>query len=558
MKKYLILTIIILMLAVGVAGFWYWQRNPYSKDVLRLEILGPSEIAMAEEIEYTIRYKNNGNVRLEEPRLVFEFPEHTLLEEGVFRRQEITDLEDIYPGEERTFTFRGRLIGRESEVKTARAWLHYRPKNLNATYESATTLVTRVTGVPLTFDFDLPSKVGSGREFQFAINYFSNADYPLSDLSVRVDYPNGFEFIDSTPHSLGKNEWDLPFLNKTDGGRIEIEGRVTGEVRDQKLFRAELGIWQQGEFVALKEINRGVEITEPGLFVFQLLNGEREYVAEPNDLLHYEIFFRNIGSEPFINLFLVAKLEGNVLDFGSLKVDKGQINQSDGSIVWDWRDVDTLRFLEKGEEGKVEFWVDLKKNWEPARREENIMVKNSILISETKHAFETKMNSQLVVEQKGYYQDEVFGNTGPIPPKVGDTTTYTIMWRAENHHNDVKNVTVRAVLPPYVHLTGKIFPESESSQFAFDNQSREIVWRIGDGQVFAAGTGIRSGAATMAFQVSVRPQPGHKGRAIPIIQQVQIQGEDQWTESFLKKTDESITTALPDDLTVTGDEGEVE
>ncbi len=89
MRK-LILFVIILGIVLGALSFWYWQRNPYSKEVLRLEILGPEQAVFSQEVEYTVKYKNNGNVRLEEPRLIFEFPEYTLLDEGVLRRQEIS------------------------------------------------------------------------------------------------------------------------------------------------------------------------------------------------------------------------------------------------------------------------------------------------------------------------------------------------------------------------------------------------------------------------------------------------------------------------------------
>ena len=109
MKKF-ILSIIILGLILAVAGYWYWQRNPYSKEVLKLEIFGPEEVSLFQEVEYTVKYKNNGNVRLEEPKLIFEFPAHTIVssndgedgQENLSIRQEIgpEELGDIYPGEE--------------------------------------------------------------------------------------------------------------------------------------------------------------------------------------------------------------------------------------------------------------------------------------------------------------------------------------------------------------------------------------------------------------------------------------------------------------------------
>ena len=71
MKKIFNFLIIITILA-GIAGFaWNWQKNVYSKELLRLEIFGPSEITIGEEVEYVVRYKNKGDFRLDNPEFVF-------------------------------------------------------------------------------------------------------------------------------------------------------------------------------------------------------------------------------------------------------------------------------------------------------------------------------------------------------------------------------------------------------------------------------------------------------------------------------------------------------
>jgi hypothetical protein len=572
MKKFIFI-IIILCIALAAAGFWYWQKNPYSKEVLKLEILGSGEASIFQEVEYTVKYKNNGNVRLEEARLIFEFPEYTLLparnashseaggEEGLSRRQEIgpEELGDIYPGEEKTFRFKGRLFGKEGDIKTAKAWLSYRPKNLQARYESSTTFTTEIKSVPLTFDFDLSSKIEAGRDFKFSLNYYSSLDYPVSNLGIRIEYPSGFEFLGSDPQGLAKTEWEIPLLNQAEGGRVEITGRLSGEVREQKIFKAVLGIWQEDEFILLKEITRGVEINKPLLYVFQRINGQSQYVADAGDLLHYEIFFRNIGEEPFTDLFLAVNLEGRGFDLESVKADLSQFEKGDNSIIWDWRDVPKLRFLGQGEEGKVEFWVNLKDQWEiNSPQDKNAVLKNTVLISQVKEEFETKVNSKLAVSQKAYFRGEVFGNSGPIPPKVGETTTYTIVWEAKNYFNDVKNVKVKAVLPLNVRLTGKISPEQESSKFAFDVQSREIIWMVRDNQTMGAATGVLNSAPSISFQVALTPTSGQRGEVSQIIREAIITGEDQWTESSIRGTDSGVDTTLPDDSTVSSSQGVVQ
>ena len=531
MKK-IVIGIVVLSILVGAAGYWYWQKNPYSRDVLKLEILGPESVSAAKEVTYTVKYKNNGDIRLEEPRIIFEFPENTLLVDGTSRRIEIgpDQLDDIYPGEEKTFQFRGRLLGKEGDVKVAKVQISYQPKNLQARYESETTLSTVISSVPLTFDFDLSSKVQSGRDFDFALNYFSSLNYPLTDLSINIEYPNGFEFLSSKPSIFDKNQWDIPLLNRADGGRIKINGRLLGELGDHKIFRAVIGIWQNDEFIALKEISKGVEITKPQLSVFMQINGQTNYIANPGDILHYEIFFRNIGDDPFSNLFLVSSLDGSGFDYNTIKVFSGQFQNGDNSIVWDHRTVPKLKFLSRGQEGIVEFWVELKDDWPSGG-----ILKNSILVGEIKEEFETKVNSNLMVSGRADYHDEVFGNSGPNPAEVGSETTYTIIWQVNNSLNDVSNVRVRTSLPANVKLVGKIFPESQSSKFAYDSSSREVIWIIGDAP--------KDEVQNIAFQVSLNPRQSQRGTNAVITSDIIITGEDQWTNNIINRSISGLKTS---------------
>lgn len=545
-RKRLVFLLVVAAAALSALGYWYWQKNVYSKDILKLEILGPDTVEFGREFDYTVKYKNNGDVRLEGARLVFEYPGHSILDEGKNLRQEIS-LEDIYPGEEKTITFKGRLIGREGETLTARAALGYSPKGLKARYESETTLTTQLSALPLTFEFDLPSKIESGKDFKFRINYFSNIDYLLSNLRITAEYPSGFEFVKSSPVSLEKIEWEVPPLNKAEGGRIEISGRLSGNAGDQKVFGANIGIWRNGEFIQLKETNRGVEIVNPELRITQQINGNADYVANPGDLLHYEIFFKNVGEGPLTNLTLISDLSGEMFDFSTIVSPDGEFNAGDGSVVWDWKKVSSLQILNSQREGRVEFWVSLKPIGEISNLSGNLTIQNSVYLNQVKEEFVTKVNAGLEITQRGFFHDEIFGNSGPIPPKAGQPTTYTINWQVKNYHNEVRNARVKAVLPQNSQLTGKIFPDG--SRLTFDSQSREIVWEVGDLQ---AGQGISSAAPNISFQIVFIPLPSQIGQTPDIINQVRITGEDYFTGRTVENTDPSINTSLPDDFNING------
>lgn len=557
MRKF-VLFIIILAIIVGIYGFYYYQRNIYSKDILKLEVLGPTEADLLKEITYTVKYKNNGNIRLEEPELVFEFPVNSIPVNGTSLRivKKADELGGaIYPGQEKTLTFTARLMGQEGEIKETKVTLSYRPKNLKARYESRTSFTTIIKKVALNFDFDLPAKIESGKEVKFRLNYFSNVDYPLSGLVVMIDYPAGFEFIDSIPKSLAKNEWEVGLINKAQGGRIEISGKLTGEVGEEKVFRAKIGSWKDGEFILLKEVARAIVMIRPALYITQQINNNPKFVASAGDLLHYEIFFKNIGEEYLTDMFLLVNLSGSAFDFITIQAPEGDFSRGENSIIWDWRKVRDLQILPPKAEGKVEFWVKLKDEWEiKSVADKNPQIKTTVFLNQVKEEFVNKVNSKVVLTQKGYFNDEAFGNSGPLPPEVGKTTTYTISWQIKNYYNDLKNVKVRAILPDSVNLTGKIFPEEQADKITFDSQSREIIWNIGE---LTAGQGILTSSFDIYFQIAFLPGEKLRGQVPLLISAATITAQDSWTGESIESTGSSIDTSLPDDDSVSAEEGRV-
>ena len=543
---FITLTIIVAIFAI----FIYYRQGIFSKEILKLEILGPDTAKVGDEIEYTVQYKNNGNFVLQSPKLTFELPDNSLTEDGktIFTQ----NLNDIYPGNQESIKFKGRLLGKDGDLKTAKASLSYVPKNITATYESTTTFITKIDASQITIGFDLPTKVEKGKNLQYAINYFSNVDYPLENLSVKIDPTPGFDFVSADPTSLDNSEWKLQTLNKAQGGRINIIGKVSADTSQNLTFSASLGMWQNGIFVLIKQTTVNVQVIQPLLSISQQINGSPSYVASPGETLHYQIFFTNIGSTPFDNLFMVAKLDSSILDMSTLQAENGgQIQPNDNMIVWDHSQVSQLNHLDVQQEGEVDFSVKVKDNLDSSVADvNNTTITDEINISQITQKFAIKLNSGLIISQKAYYQDSDFSDSGPIPPEAGKTTTYTVKWEIKNYFSDAKNVKVKATLPKNISLTGMILPQIEAQNFSYDSVSREIVWSPGD---VKAGTGLSKDSISLYFQISLTPDNSQKGSLAQLMGRVEISGENQFTNTIITSQDLGIDTNLPDDANNSGE-----
>ncbi|MDP2821047.1 MAG: hypothetical protein Q8O39_02500 [bacterium] len=528
------LKILALVVIIGgsIAGYWFYQKTIYSKEVLKVEILGPEKIAAGEEFEYTIKYKNNGNFRLENLNFNFQFPDQAIVseEENQNSLRVVKDLEDLYPGEEKFIRYRARIFGTQDSIHTAYATIGFNPKDLNANYQVKTSLSTKIDSMPITFDFDLPSKAMNEKPLNFSINYFSNIDYPLSDLRIKLEYPAGFQFLEGQPLSIENDEWAVPILNKVEGGRISIKGQVSGSAGDSKLFKAKLGFWKNDKYILLKETSKATFLTEASIYITQFINNSPQYNPRDGELLHYEIFFRNVGGEALEDLSMLVKLDGNVFDLDTLKSDTGKYNSGDNFIIWSKRESENLQFLDVNQEGKAEFWVELKDDWPLANNAGfNQIIRSKISVGQTNEEFSSKVVSKLAISSQVLSSDNAyFNNSGPYPPQVGEYSTLTVVLNVKNYFNAMKNVKLRAVLPRYIDLTGQISPSD--SKLVFDQKSREMIWDIGD---MGIGKGVLTKGPEIAFQVRIKPDLDMP--LISILGGLSVDGDDQFTGSRVEE-----------------------
>ena len=524
MQKFVLVFLLVATAALGAIGFWFWQKNSTSRADLKLEILAPDEATLGEEILYTVKWKNMGDVGFENAKLTFEYPSGALPSEGAEMRK-ITDIANIAPGQEGSMQFAARLFGKKDDVQEARATITYTLRNITANLRAETSTSTVLAVVPVNFELDMPSRMESEQQFAFTLNYSSNSAYPLSNLRITLEYPAGFEFRSASPSPIGEKEWNIGALNQAEGGRITVTGALHGNVQEAKLFRATLGSWKEGKFTLLRDNSKIVQIIEPRLFITQKINGSSDYIANAGDTLHYEVFFRNSSDRPLENLSMVVSLDGKPFDLTSIRADGGNFKPGDNSISWRPSDVPQLRFLGRGEEGKIEFWVDAQKEFRPVSPQEmNFVLKNSVFLSDAKEDFTMKLSANPGVEQR------IIGDATPGAPQT--EKFYIVEWKATNAYNDVGNVRVKATLPAGVEFADDVQPRE--AVVTYDSVSKEIVWTVAD---LPAGTGYfgEFPAPLITFRVRVT------NRVEKIMGEARITGEDRFTNRSVTDTAPEIT-----------------
>lgn len=156
-----------------------------------------------------------------------------------------------------------------------------------------------------------------------------------------------------------------------------------------------------------------------------------------------------------------------------------------------------------------------------------------------------KLNSKIILETKGFYHDAQIPNAGPIPPRVGQETTYTLHWKAMNVSNDINNVTVTANIPTNTVMTGKIFPAD--ARLNYNERTNSISWNIGK---MDAGEGVLNGAPEVAFQVRIKPSPDQFEQSVGLLGISTLNAKDLFSGENLTITNDAKTINLFEDKTL--------
>jgi hypothetical protein len=523
-KKIILIFLLIAVILLLASIWWIQQRNIASRGDLLLELIAPESVVVGQTIQYTLRLKNQGNFTLYNPELLFEFPRHAnpIEPEQMLVRRKLED--DIYPGQEQQLVFEAKIFGQEKETLTARARVDYQVQGLKAHYSAETSATTAISSVPLTLEISLPQTVSPGRDFQFSINYFSALDETLENIGIKLTATRGFLLQKSIPDTTEPGEWAIPFLISQDGGRIRLTGNADPEV-PEIVLHAQLGVWTEQGFATLKRVSRKIEVSDAPMHLSFQVNGSFDYVANPGDSLHYQVYFRNVTERPLENQFLTVNLKGDYFDLASLRSTRGTYQPGHSSILWDWREIPELRFLDRDEEGQVDFWIDLKEGW--PIRSLSPQVELEAEIGSIRQSFATKINSEMELTQRVYANNEFFFDEGFIPFQLGQMTKYTVFWELGNNYNMMEDVWVAAYLPPETMFADQVFPEEEMGNLSFQPNENRLVWDVGQ---------LEPGQkAILAFQLVAIPQ-SVEALGGPLMGPAEVQGRDSWTEQIVSSS----------------------
>jgi len=412
----------------------------------------------------------------------------------------------------------------------------------------------------------MPEKISSGQQITASLKYLNGSETNFQNLAVKIEYPAGFK-VSSTYPQPQENLWEVGVLENNQEGKILITGVVEGQRGDSNIFRAYLGTIKDGNFIAYAETVKAIQIALPVLSLDMMVNDEHDYIANTGEYLRYKVKYQNNGQLGISGVNISLKFDSKALDFSSLDLrEKGAFDGASNTISWNQANASELEFLAPGQAGEFNFVVRVLENLPVKSFSDKNFTIYAVASSNSSNVplalanqqvadsvkMETKINTRLGVVAKGYYSDSFLQNSGSIPPKVGQTTTYSIHWQITNISNDAENVRVEAILPSSVEWTNKYSPSSNN--FRYDALNRKIIWEVGK---LTSGTGVITPAKYVVFQVALTPIAPQVNQVVELLKQSKILGKDSFTVSNLESVAPAVLSDLKEDPTMSPEKGRV-
>lgn len=551
------LVVFLVISALGVWGYIYFFRTFKPTDIY-VKIKGPDTVESGENVQFFVSYQNSSKFDLNNAVLVFEWPKGSVPKDSKSLKVE-KRIGVITSGREMTVSFEGKIFGAKNDKLAASSALKYSIENQNVTYEAKGAFESIISKTPFSVVMNMPPRAVSGNEVDLTLEYQNLSETEFSNMQLKMEYPEGFVFTGADPAPSSGGVWDFNKIGGKEIGRIKIKGILSGRDNETKLFQSFIGSSDGSRFISYSNGQVSSVMSSTILFVYQTVNDTRELTASPDDVLTYKIIYRNTSDVAVPNVVVSTKVSGKAIDYKSFDIKWGSFSGATNSIIWNASGVPQLELLSPGEEGEVSFSVRVNRSISISGANDNNFIITSIASISSDQVpsalrgipvgnedkIDVKLSTVLGMSTIGLYQNSPIENSGPMPPKVGQKTTYNIIWQLTNTSNDIDNARIEASLPPSAAWEGKISPAN--ANITYERSSGKVVWNIGK---IPAGTGFVMPALQAAFQISIVPGFADVGNAIDLILVSIFAGNDSFTNTTVSKTTDKKTTYLLEDYYV--------
>ncbi|MFW5888128.1 MAG: hypothetical protein ACOCVY_00225 [Patescibacteria group bacterium] len=565
-----LLFFVLFCLGAGMYGYYYMFNTGSGLEEVDIKIEAEESVLANEVFTYNIICENRSRVPLKDARLDINYPDNFILLNSSKEPDEGDNswsFDNIPAGEDKKISIEGKIIDKKNSSNVLLATMNYIPENFSSEFkkEDSSNLKIKETGINIAVEH--PSDVLVGEEEVISFDLEPQKENFIDEFQIKGNIPDNMEILDT---SLSGNQTEgaeesSGKVEEIEKGRWKIKELGDGEHKlDIKFrFNEKASGTEDIDFDIIKqEENRDhifdtkeffIKVLESDLELNMIIEGEKDDQAvDFGQKLNYSITYANRGESTMKNVLIMAVLENGFLDWTTLK-DGNNGEEKGNTITWSGEEVPKLEKLEPGQEGSIDFSLNVVDFREEMLEKKNFQIRSyaqyeikgdkesSITIEDNKsNEIINKINSDVNISEEIRYFDEsnMPVGSGPLPPRVGEKTEFKVYWTVTNNLHNLIDGKVEMELPDHIEWEGK--SRASAGNIDYKEEEGKVVWNIGkmpttvyrlDGQ----------------FNISLTPKKEDIDKIMVLSSGAEISAKDENTEAIIEKKEEPATTKLKDD-----------
>ena len=554
--KILIIDLILLTLAaagiVGGIAAYYLLPASSPHETVGTTIGSPSEVMSGALSDISVSWSNDTEKTLACAGLRIELPENAVLDglveggaSGDVCRPEpekingslLVPLGDLGPNQRGTVILPVRLYGEPGERTVASSELIYWEEGQVLATRQAARIERVVTDSVLPLSIETKTAPERGQAVTFYLNLINASSEDLTGAEVVLEIPDDLVFYGADPAAAPDLTWPLPPLAPGEQETITVYGRLrgTGSPLGTTVVATAYLPDTNGTLQPVSGIRENLDPRAADLKLTVQPSGPGNLnFVRPGGTSEVTLRYANSGDAPMKNLRLH-------LDDGVMRLIAPLMSED---LAWDASSYPELSEVLPGQSGEITASISWRDDLYSLSDDISLTAfaeyetageKRSVLVESTPLQIGIIASLGLRAAASYYTVGGDQLGLGPLPPVVGETTSYWVFLEASALGGTIQELVAKATLTENAHWTGRTSALAGSAP-DFDPLSREVSWRVGSLKT--------DQPAIVGFEVALTPTPDQVNSAAVILQAVQIKGRDLRSGVTLKAETTDVDTNL--------------
>ena len=560
--RFLVKAILVLALLSGAAwgGFLVWSRGWFtSGKPLMVSVEGPARVSAGQAAFFTIRYANTSNAPIASLDVAVNLPREFVLNTATPPATEDEtrwNIGPLSPGSDGAITLSGIFRSPVGSTQTLQALYTYESASYRSTFQDIATSNVSVDGSVVSLAVTGPDQTVPGDEVSYTINVQNHASEAVERLQIAADLPDGFQVTSLDPASEAPDtaRWILPSIGQSGLVAYTVKGRYPSGAAGERTVSASVSFLGEADYPAQQAQSQITTNVLGGALTFHLIaNGATtDQDLNVGDSVRASIDYSNGGTDSISELsfsLLVESADTRSLPISWDDANLGGATRSGNVLSWSSSEMPDFATVSPSAEGTIDLTLPLIESMTKdvadvfqltlsATLEGVGSVTTPRTIGSTPITFSINSDLTGMVSARYFTEDGEPIGTGPLPPKVGETTTYRLSWHLDNTLHPLTDISMSTNLPPAVAWTGNT--STSIGTIHFDTTTRLVTWTIDK-----LLTDITTADAT--FDVAITPDKGNVGSYFKLTNATGIDATDATTKDTLTKALDILTTELAGD-----------